>query len=52
MPQAVVKCWGINLRGELGLGDVRNRGDEEGEMGDALQALDLGGPALRSSCVI
>lgn len=40
-----VKCWGGNERGELGLGDVTNRGtgalDDPG-MGDALPAVDLG----------
>lgn len=36
-----VKCWGRNL-GQLGVGDVADRGDEPGEMGDALPAVDLG----------
>jgi len=36
------KCWGANLSGQLGLGDQRARGDEPGEMGDALSAVDLG----------
>lgn len=37
-----VKCWGFNNRGQLGLGDKQNRGDQPGEMGDALPAVDLG----------
>ncbi len=37
-----VKCWGGNQFGQLGLGDTNNRGDNPGEMGDALPAVDLG----------
>ncbi|HVJ21835.1 MAG TPA: hypothetical protein VM686_40805 [Polyangiaceae bacterium] len=37
-----VKCWGGNPRGQLGLGDTNDRGDEPGEMGDTLLAADLG----------
>lgn len=37
-----LKCWGINGSGQLGLGDNADRGDESGEMGDALPAVDLG----------
>jgi len=37
-----VKCWGSGEFGKLGYGDVTNRGDEPGEMGDALPAVDLG----------
>lgn len=38
-----VKCWGVG--GALGLGlflDYDNRGDDPGEMGDSLPAVDLG----------
>jgi alpha-tubulin suppressor-like RCC1 family protein len=37
-----VKCWGYNGVGGLGLGDVDNRGDGAGEMGDTLSAVSLG----------
>jgi alpha-tubulin suppressor-like RCC1 family protein len=36
-----MKCWGSNEYGQLGLGDRENRGDEPGEMGDALPTVDL-----------
>jgi alpha-tubulin suppressor-like RCC1 family protein len=37
-----VKCWGANAFGQLGLGDAEQRGDEPGDMGDALPELRLG----------
>ncbi|MDI1476820.1 DUF4215 domain-containing protein [Polyangium sp. y55x31] len=37
-----VKCWGSNDVGQLGLGKAGDRGDELGEMGDELPAVDLG----------
>jgi TPR repeat protein len=37
-----VKCWGINRDGELGLGDVKDRGPGPLDMGDNLPAIDLG----------
>jgi alpha-tubulin suppressor-like RCC1 family protein len=37
-----LKCWGSNYYAQLGLGDTSNRGDQPGEMGNSLPALDLG----------
>jgi alpha-tubulin suppressor-like RCC1 family protein len=37
-----VRCWGLNDHGQLGLGDTDDRGDDPGEMGDALPSVDLG----------
>jgi alpha-tubulin suppressor-like RCC1 family protein len=37
-----LKCWGENVYGELGLGDSVARGDQPGEMGDALPPVSLG----------
>jgi len=39
-----IKCWGYNAYGQLGLGDIDNRGDAPREMGSALPAVDLGAP--------
>ncbi len=37
-----VKCWGNNFFGQLGLGDLENRGDGPNEMGSALPTINLG----------
>ncbi len=44
-----VRCWGNNFFGQLGIGDIQNRGDGPGEMGANLPAVDLGtGETARS----
>jgi alpha-tubulin suppressor-like RCC1 family protein len=42
LDEQTVKCWGYNEFVQLGLGDAPTRGDEPGEMGDALPAVELG----------
>ena len=42
LDNGTIKCWGNNGYGQLGLGDTNNRGDQPGEMGDNLPAVDLG----------
>jgi E3 ubiquitin-protein ligase HERC3 len=37
-----LKCWGNNDFGQLGLDDTHKRGDQDGEMGDNLPAVNLG----------
>lgn len=37
-----VKCWGNNSIGELGYGDINNRGDATNELGYGLAFVDLG----------
>ena len=39
---ASVVCFGRNNRGELGIGNTESIGNEDGEMGDSLVAVDLG----------
>ena len=36
-----VKCWGYNGLGQLGQGDIDDRGDEPDEMGDNLPGVEL-----------
>lgn len=38
----LIKCWGLNDRGQLGLGDTLFRGDDTRRMGNALPYMSLG----------
>jgi alpha-tubulin suppressor-like RCC1 family protein len=42
LDNSVVKCWGTNSNGQLGLGDIAHRGDTAGEMSDNLPLTQLG----------
>ncbi|MBC8365681.1 MAG: hypothetical protein H8E59_11835 [Actinobacteria bacterium] len=47
LEEGEVACWGLNHRGQLGLGHRNNIGDQPEEIGDALRTVDLGGrPAV------
>lgn len=45
-----IKCWGENGSGQLGLGDTNDRGDQPGEMGNALPYTNVGGTPVQMSC--
>ncbi|CAN0365159.1 unnamed protein product, partial [Ectocarpus fasciculatus] len=48
----LVKCWGENEGGQLGLGDTVARGNLTGHMGDDLPYVDLGTDVLASSVAL
>ncbi|KAJ1490510.1 regulator of chromosome condensation 1/beta-lactamase-inhibitor protein II, partial [Baffinella frigidus] len=51
LEDATISCWGANNFGQLGVGDVANRGDAAGQMGDALLRVDLGGGGSAGSAL-
>lgn len=45
----MVQCWGLNNNGQLGLGDILNRGGAPDDLGSNLKQVDLGLPVLALS---
>jgi cysteine-rich repeat protein len=52
LDSGALKCWGYNNTAALGLGDTSNRGDNAGEMGDSLPAVNLGAGLTVSQVVV
>ena len=46
-----IRCWGNNFYGQLGLGDIQNRGDVPEEMGAQLPGIQLGNGLTAQSVV-
>jgi hypothetical protein len=51
LSSGAVKCWGLGEHGQLGLGDGSYRGDDSGEMGGNLPAVDLGSGVTATAVV-
>jgi E3 ubiquitin-protein ligase HERC3 len=51
LDNAVAKCWGRNGSGQLGLGDIVNRGTSASQMGDTLAAVNVGAGRTASKLV-
>ena len=45
----VIKCWGVNNHGQLGVGDAQQRGNKPAHMGNALPAVQLGNGRFASA---
>ncbi len=45
----IIKCWGRNSYGQLGVGDAEDRGDDVGELGAALEETEVPGYPARVS---
>jgi hypothetical protein len=43
-------CWGYNLYGQLGIGNVTNIGTSQGQMGNNLQTVNLGSGQRDEMC--
>jgi len=52
MSNLFIKCWGENISGQLGYGDVEARGDESGEMGSSLDVVSIGEGIIPSQITV
>ncbi|MBS2018281.1 MAG: hypothetical protein JST00_35755 [Deltaproteobacteria bacterium] len=49
LEDGILKCWGDNVTGTLGLGDTENRANKPGQTVAALPAVDVGGKVVSVS---